>query len=261
MHDLYRERESRLRQCSIFSRIRQKIGELCAPPGRNKVVRNQTGSSTVSYVDDMKARLPATMSLAAEFEALFTWIEANDFFMASQRFPGDRLGMLGPAEEPYEGTIIMFRIETRAQAQESGDAWFRGRVPDIADRLVAFARSGSGGSHVAFWTDEEGRQQIVHLGSEGRVGILTPTPLDFLRLLSVGYEEISGDCLDAPDEPPDDQDGDRLTVNDAYRSWLTRHYGVTIPGTASEVMNDMPEVLATTSSDPFWNWVRQHQGE
>jgi hypothetical protein len=214
----------------------------------------------VSYADDMRARLPTTMSLPAEFEALFTWIEGNDFFMQSQRFAGDRLGMLGPAEEPYEGTIIMFRIETREQAQESGDAWFRGSVPDIADRLVAFARTGSGGSHVAFWIDDRGHQQIVHLGSEGRVGILTATPLNFLRLLSIGYQEISGDCLDAPNEPPDDQDGDRLTVNKAYRSWLTAHCGATIPGTASEVMNNIPEVLATASSDPFWNWVRRHQG-
>jgi len=214
----------------------------------------------MSYAGDMKARLPATMSLPAEFEALFDWIEANDFFMPSQRFAGDRLGMLGPADDEERVTIILFRIETRAQAQATGDAWFRGSVPDIADRLAVFARSGGDGSHVAFWIDDQGRQEIVHLGSEGRVGVLTPTPLDFLRLLGIGYEEISGDCLDAPDEPPDDQDGDRDTSNEAYRSWLTGRYGVTIPRTASEVMNDIPHALAKTSHDPFWNWVRRHQG-
>ena len=214
----------------------------------------------MSYAGDMKTRLPATMSLPAEFEALFDWIEANGFFLSSQRFPGDRLGVLGPAEEPEQGTIILFRIETRAQAQETGDAWFRGNVPNIADRLVVFARSGGDGSHVAFWIDDQGHQQIVHLGSDGRVGVLTRAPLDFLRLLGIGYEEISGDCLDAPDEPPDDQDGDRDTINEAYRSWLTGRYGVTIPRTASEVINDVPDVLAKTSDDPFWNWVRRHQG-
>ena len=209
----------------------------------------------MSYAGEMKARLPATMSLPAEFEALFDWIEANDFFMASQRFPGDRLGMLGPAEGPELGTIILFRVETREQAQETGDLWFRGSVPDIADRLVVFARTGGDGSHVAFWIDDQGRQQIVHLGSEGQVGILTATPLDFLRLLAIGYEEISGDCLEAPDEPPDDQ----LVVNDSYRSWLTARYSATIPRTASEVMNHIPGALAEASSDPFWNWVRRHQ--
>jgi hypothetical protein len=39
--------------------------------------------------------------------------------------------------------------------------------------------------------------------------------LDFLRLLGIDYEEISGDCLDVPDEPPDDQDGERLIENEA----------------------------------------------
>jgi hypothetical protein len=214
----------------------------------------------MSYAGDMKARLPATMSLPAEFETLFDWIEANGFFMPSQRFAGDRLGMLGPADEAEHGTIILFRIETRAQAQETGDAWFRGNVPDIADRLVVFARTGGDGSHVALWIDDQGRQQIVRLGSEGRVGILTATPLDFLRLLAIGYEEISGDCLEAPGEPPDHQDGDRDPINEAYRSWLTGRYGVTIPRTASEVMNDIPEALGKTSRDPFWHWVRRHQG-
>jgi hypothetical protein len=214
----------------------------------------------VSYADEMKARLPATMSLPAEFAALFEWIEANGFFMTSRRFPGERLGMLGQADEPELGTIILFRVETRAQAQETGDLWFRGSVSNIADRLVVFARSGGDGSHVAFWIDDQGQQQIVHLGSEGQVGILTATPLDFLRLLAIGYEEISGDCLEAPDEPPDDQDGERLVVNEAYRSWLTGRYGVTIPRMASEVMNEIPGALAKTSRDPFWNWVRRHQG-
>ncbi len=156
----------------------------------------------MSYVTDMKSRLPVTMSLPAEFEALFTWIEANGFFIQSTRFPGDRLGMLGPAEPPYHGTVIMFRVETPEQAQDTGTSWCGCDVSDISDRLVTFARTGGDGSHVAFWIDDQGKQQIVHLGSEGAFGILTSTPLDFLRLLSIGYEEISGDCQEAPDAPP-----------------------------------------------------------
>ena len=55
------------------------------------------------------------------------------------------------------------------------------------------------------------------------------TALDFLRLLAIGYQEISGDCLDGPDEPPD-----RAGRNGAYRAWLSERYGVSIPDKAAD---------------------------
>ena len=45
----------------------------------------------MSYAEDMAARLPPGLSLPAEFRALFEWIEANAFFMASNAYPGDQL--------------------------------------------------------------------------------------------------------------------------------------------------------------------------
>lgn len=217
----------------------------------------------LGFAEQMRRRLPATMRLPAEFGDLFGWIERNGFFMPSERFPGDRLGLLNPVESIEQGTVILFRVETCEQAQESGHGWLGGKVPDIADRLVSFARTGGDGSHAAFWIDDQGHQQIVHLGAGGALGILTSTPLDFLRLLGTGYQEISGDCLEAPDQPPDDEDGERIVVNQGYRSWLARRYGVTLPRTASEVIGAIfsrRPSLDTVSDDPFWNWVRRHQG-
>lgn len=208
------------------------------------------------YADEMAARLPPGLSLPDEFRALFDWIDTNAFFMASGAYPGDRLGLLGTEDDVQTGrvTAILFRIATPDQARDFGRGWFRDAVPAIEGRLVPFARTGGDGSHVAFWRDDTGHRQIVHLGSEGLVCLLGRTPLDFLRLLAIGYEEISGDCLDRPNEPPEE-----AGRNAAYAAWLTGRYGVTVPARATDILGEIPDAAAETSNDPFWRWVHQNQ--
>jgi len=208
----------------------------------------------------MRLRLPATMSMPEEFEALFDWIEARGFFIPSESFPGDQLGMLGPSlnNEPCETTYILFRVETPEQAQNEGEAWSSDmNAPGICQRLVRFARVGWDGSYAAIWIDDDGRQHIVYVGSEGEAGILTSSPLDFLRLLAIGYEYIGGDCFERPDEPPDDTERSGVVVNEAFRSWLVDRYGVTVPQTASELISEIPCGMPrkSLSNDPFWRWA------
>jgi len=207
----------------------------------------------------MMDRMPATMRLPDEFRVLFDWMDENGFFMPSEAYPGDQLGLLGTNDDVQSDrvTTILFRVATPEQSRRDGEAWFGNVIPNIEGRLVPFARTGGDGSYAAFWLDDEGRQQIVHLGSEGLVCLLGQTPLDFLRLLAIGYQEISGDCLDMRDEPPA---GDGL--NAAYRAWLIERYDVTIPNTASEILGEIPaDSLDETSNDPFWLWVHKTQDE
>lgn len=210
------------------------------------------------YADEMAGRLPVSMTLPQEFRALFDWMESSGFFMASEAYPGDRLGLLGTEDQLQGGgvTTIMFRVATPEQARDFGRAWFRDAVPNIEQRLVPFARTGADGSYCAFWLDDAGRQRIVHLGSEGLVCLVGRTPLDFLRLCAIGYEEISGDALGDPDSPPG---GD--VHNTAYRAWLTDRYAVSIPRTAREIVGPIPtgHFDETSSDDPFWRWTRAHQ--
>lgn len=214
--------------------------------------------TALTYAQAMADRMPASLPLSEAFRALFDWMEAHGFFMPSEAYPGDRLGLLGTEDAVQSGrvTTILFRVATREQAREFGAAWFGTVVPNIEGRLVPFARTGGDGSYAAFWLDDEGRPQIVHLGSEGYVCLLGRTPLDFLRLLAIGYEEVSGDCLGMPNEPPRESG-----LNEAYRGWLIERYGVTIPATASEILGEIPDVWAETSDDPFWRWVHKHQAE
>ncbi len=212
----------------------------------------------MGYAHEMAGRMPASMPLPDEFLALFGWMETNGFFMRSAAYPGDLLGLLGTEAQVQAGhvTAILFRVSTAGQAREYGQDWFGEVVPNIEERLVPFARTGGDGSHVAFWLDDDGGRQIVHLGSEGLVCLLGRTPLDFLKLLAIGYYEVSGDCLDAPGEPPAND-----ALNAAYRTWLIESYGATIPATASGILGAIPDVLAETSDDPFRRWVRKTQAE
>lgn len=212
----------------------------------------------MEYAQEMADRMPATIPLPEEFQALFEWMETNDFFMPSGAYIGDHLGLLGTNDDVQSErvTAILFRIATPAQAREFGEAWFGDVVPDIEHRFVPFARTGGDGSHAAFWLDDEGYRQIVHLGSGGLVCLLGKTPLDFLRLLAIGYQEISGDCLAFPDEPPAE-----TCDNSAYRAWLAERYGVKIPERAREILGDFPDERVEISDDPFWQWVRKTQDE
>ena len=210
----------------------------------------------MGYAQEMADRMPPSMVLPFEFHALFDWMEANGFLMLSEAYPGDRLGLLGTEADAQSDrvTAILFRVATGEQARSFGQDWFGEVVPTIEGRLVPFARTGGDGSYAAFWLDDEGCQQIVHLGSEGLVCLLGQAPLDFLCLLAIGYDEISGDCLYDPNAPPR-----KAGLNTFYRAWLAERFGVTIPATALQILGEVPDKTADASHDPFWRWVREHQ--
>lgn len=203
------------------------------------------------YAQDMRSRLPPGLRLPDEIGALFDWIEARGLLHSSQRVAGDRFGTLQPLDAPRVGAMVLFRVETQAQAAAQG--WFGSADdPSIPLRLVPFARTGSDGSHAAFWRDDAGAQHIVHLGSEGAFLCLGASPLDFLRLCAIGYHKISGEMLDGPGEPPDPS---RATLNAPFVDWLVSTYGVSIPATASEIIGDPPGFDTVDHSDPFWRWA------
>ncbi len=211
------------------------------------------------FTEDMRSRLPSGMVLPEPFAALFDWIERRGLLHPSEAVKGDRFGSLQPlGDPPYQGTVLLFRVETQEQATRTA-RWLGRNVdgPAIARRLVPFARVGGDGSEAAFWIDDAGAQRIVHLGSEGRACVLGQTPLDFLRLCAIGYEAISEDMMEAPDRPP----GPDCTPNKPFVDWLTSTYGVTIPATASEIIGTPPPVFGPTDRpDPFWRWTRANSG-
>ena len=210
------------------------------------------------FTDEMRIRLPRGFTLPQEIAALFDWIEERGLLHESQRVPGERFGTLQPLEEPYRGAVVLFRVESEEEARAYAEAWFGDA--NAATRVVPFARTGADGSYAAFWLDDEGRQRIVHLGSEGDgLCVLGDEPLDFLRLLAIRHNQLGSGLADPYTPPVDEPDYAMEVDNPPFREWLTSTYGVTIPETISQIVPAPPDSFATTSDDPFWQWVRRRQ--
>ncbi|WP_229710061.1 hypothetical protein [Novosphingobium indicum] len=201
------------------------------------------------------------MVLPPSFELLFQWIEARRCFVDA---PGGRIGFLFPEAEMKRGWTDHGRpggtdIEFAAEGNANLRYWFKAANPDVMSRLCVFAKSGGDGSMAAFWLAEDGTQKIVHLGSgSGSVTlcILAEDPVDFLRLLAIGYDEI---CWgDAYSEPPNANGEFIVEPNFAFRNWIVDTFHTTIPTQATEIVRHPASMDDEHSEDAFWQWVRKH---
>ncbi|MCU8277781.1 hypothetical protein M2G82_20070 [Vibrio vulnificus] len=211
--------------------------------------------------DELQKTLLPGMFMPKPFELLFSWIEANNMFIDIDH---GRIGLLYPEEllrsgwtdsERPGGTIIEFLAAGNINLPE----WFGHNRPDVMNRLCVFAKTGADGSMAAFWIDEEGKQKIVHLGS-GSGSILTcvlaDDPIDFLRLLAIGYDEICNDSEFSTPPNSNCRPGDVFVhPNINFRNWVESTFKVSIPETALEIVKCPAKMGESNSSDPFCRWV------
>ena len=193
------------------------------------------------------------MTVPAALERLFCWIETRGHFVDTAH---GRFGHISQRDRTHHtGTYIEFSVTGNASLK----SWFGTSNPEISDRLCVFAKTGMDGSMAAFWLDDTGAQTIVHLGSGSgstTVCTLADNPVDFLRLLAIGYDEICwGDDYAQPPTQDDEGQGrpDRL-----YATWVEQTFDVTIPDRAAAIVPNPASMDDTESSDPFWQWVQRH---
>lgn len=91
--------------------------------------------------------------------------------------------------------------------------------------------------------------------------MLGQSPLDFLRLLAIGHNELGTGLADPHTPPRDEPDYDQHPENPPFRDWLTTTYSVSIPATVAEIVPNPPDTFATESDDPFWQFVQRVQAE
>lgn len=136
--------------------------------------------------------------------------------------------------------------------------WFGHEAHEMLSRLCVFAKTGKEGSMAAIWLDPAGGQKIVHLGSGSGstlVCVLAEEPIDFLRLLAIGYDEI---CWDEQfPAPPNQYPGLFIHPHAAFRDWVSTTFGVSIPSTGREIVKCPAHMEDTVSEDPFHRWVKQ----
>jgi hypothetical protein len=201
------------------------------------------------------------MVIPDPLQKLFDWIEANGFYIDTKN--GQRIGFLFPEDELKKGWTETERpggtnIEFFAEGNVNMKYWFRHEREEMLSRLCVFAKTGAEGSMAAFWLDPAGGQKIVHLGSGSGstlVCVLADEPVDFLRLLAIGYDEICWDDQFA--DPPNSSEGLFVHPNTAFQNWVSTTFEVSIPVTGREIVRHPSHMDDTASEDPFSRWVAE----
>ena len=218
------------------------------------------------FVDAMYASFPSGIRVPDPLVQFFQWIEDNGLY---RNFDGEgyQHAIIDPAAE--DSCIGIVPVDPDHARQ-----WLDKRDPYAHLRLAPFCRTGGEGSYAALWLDNAGAVQIVHMGSGSGsvlIGIMVDDPVNFLRLLAIGYNELCWGEVHGltPEqvveaEHPDIADYDeeeleyvqRPVPPIALQQWVSNTFGVSIPATASEIMPVLPSMDADHSDDPFWAWVR-----
>lgn len=207
--------------------------------------------------EQISSTLSPGMSIPTALQLLFSWIEKHNLFL--DRDDGTRVGFLADRKNrrisrtEFDKSVGTW-IEFFAGGYSELKYWFGHDRPEVINRLYVFAMTGGDGSMAAFWLADDGTQKIVHLGSGSGstlVCVLANDPVDFLRLLAIGYDEICWSELYASPPSPD------VHPNTEFQSWLKETFSVSIPTTASEIVRIPALMDDDESADPFWRWVRQ----
>ena len=212
-------------------------------------------------LQQLENALPEGMQIPEELRKLYQWIEDNGYYMDAKGvrygwlFPEDKIKESWTDNERIGGTMITFNVDEESYRNELLEIQYKEHLDEVKHRLLVFAQSGADGSECALWLDDEGRTQIVHIGSGSgsmMTCILVKNALDFLRLLAIGYDEICWD-EDYPFPPNSNKDNTFVHPNSQYQEWVQNTFHTTIPKIGLEVatphnMNDEP------ITDPFLKW-------
>ena len=215
----------------------------------------------IKLYDQIAMTLLPGMVIPDPLRKLFAWIEGNGYYVDTK--DGQRIGFLFPEDELKKGWTDTERpggtnIEFFAEGNVNMKYWFRHERPEVLNRLCVFAHTGAEGSMAAFWLDPAGGQKIVHLGSGSGstlVCVLANDPVDFLRLLAIGYDEICWD--DQFGNPPNISGGRFIHPNTKFQNWISTTFGVPIPAAGKEIVKHPSHMGDAASEDPFSRWVTE----
>ena len=219
-------------------------------------------------LQQLENALPEGMQIPEELRKLYQWIEDNGYYMDAKGvrygwlFPEDKIKESWTDNERIGGTMITFNVDEESYRNELLEIQYKEHLDEVKRRLLVFARSGADGSECALWLDDEGRTQIVHIGSGSgsmMTCILVKNALDFLRLLAIGYDEICWD-EDYPLPPNSNKDNTFVHPNTQYQEWVQNTFHTTIPKIGLEVVT--PHSMDDEATDdPFLNWFYEMTDE
>ena len=215
--------------------------------------------SRSGFAVEMAASFPEGLAPPTELMDFFRWQEANGLDVIE----GDlRYAFL----DPDQPNSCMYAMPVDPRYVET---WYGDAEQAVRARLAPFLRSGGDGSVVALWQDDAGDLAFVHMGSGSGstlLGILTRNPVDFLRLIAIGYDELCWPewFTQTPEQAHNDAyrgvDERPYQHRRKLRDWVEQRFGVRVPATASAIVAQVSEMDDAESNDEFWNWNRASQG-
>lgn len=108
------------------------------------------------------------------------------------------------------------------------------------------------GSLYCLWRSSDGSVPIVHLDYDHKRNmVLATSPLDFIRLLAIGYREIGHADLNQPPVPG----RDNFPINAAFQNWVIETFNAKIPAIGAEIVD-----AAQAAHPNFEAWVKAHCG-
>lgn len=227
------------------------------------------------FAQRMLQSFPEGMPVPDSLQAFFRWIEAQGLARVGGRDNDYHYGLIDPALTRSNVYLTPVDPDHWGHWTDNHDR------PDLARRVAPFCRTGGDGSYAALWTDDTGVQRIVHLGSGSgstMMCVLAHDPVDFLRLLAIGYDELCWpEIHHRTPQSLHDERREEFEENgweedlaelgafrppSALRNWVGSTFGVAIPDTASELIIDPADMDGDeTSDDLFWLWVRANVWE
>lgn len=181
------------------------------------------GEPQASSIEEaLAAMLPPGVALPAQLRRAWSFMEAQGWG------GGDTEG--NPFLTPYPGERQLGPVFS---AGLSIRGWLN---PDAsgAERLIPIAQTDGSGGLTLLWFDDSGEPRFVGLSSEGGEAVrLADGPVDFLRLVAIGYPEFVEYAFGAEPEAFDDEeetDGqDAKEAHARFRAWVESEFEVTVP--------------------------------
>lgn len=104
----------------------------------------------------------------------------------------------------------------------------------------------------------------MHLGSGSGstlVCTLGDEPVDFLRLLAIGYDELCWDEVYAkPPTKKASEDARVVKPHTQFQDWVRATFEVPIPRTGSQIVKHLSHMDDEAPKDPFARWVLSKVG-
>jgi hypothetical protein len=208
-------------------------------------VTDTAGSSAFASALD----LPDGLAVPGELDRAWSWMEQQGFLLE----PGDSSGrtFLTPyADERQLGVVFDTGATLRGWF---GDDEIEARV---ARHVRPIAEISGDGGFAALWL-HDGSVRFVAMSSDGEAYVLADSALDFLRLIAIGYDELSSFAIgqDVSDLDPDEDEFllECVAALGPFRAWVEQEFDTAVPTSWHEVDpddNDFARWVSEQSANP-----------